>query len=293
MKLLITGSKGQLGSEIRDLSVDFPKYDFIFTSREDLDISDKESAKVFIEKNSIDVIINCAAYTAVDKAESEPELANKTNHLSVRNLAEIARENRLKMIHISTDYVFNGKGYKPYLVDNPTSPLNMYGKTKLEGEKAMLEIDPVNSMIIRTSWVYSSFGNNFVKTMLRLGEQREELNVISDQVGAPTYARDLAEFILKKAVKAENENLEVYHFSNEGVCSWYDFANEIIESAKLNCKLSPIPTSAYPTPAARPHYSLMDLNKLKNTFSYTIPYWKDSLRDCIQKVKPTSVRVNS
>lgn len=219
MRLLITGSNGQLGSEIKELSIRFPEYDFFFTSREELDIYDKGSVKGFVRINEINVIINCAAYTAVDNAESEPALADKINHLAVKNLSEIAKEAEVGLIHISTDYVFNGKGYRPYSIDYPTDSINMYGKTKLAGEEGMRAINFENSMIIRTSWVYSSYGNNFVKTMLKLGEEREELNVISDQVGAPTYGKDLAHFILAKAVKRKNKELEIFHFSNEGVCS--------------------------------------------------------------------------
>ena len=284
MKLLITGSKGQLGSEIKDLSVDFPEYEFLFASREDLDICDKESVEKFIQSKNIDVIVNCAAYTPVDKAESELELANKINQLAVKNLAEIARDNGLKIIHISTDYVYDGKGFMPYPVDHPTSPVNMYGKTKLAGEDAMKEINPGNSMIIRTSWVYSSFGSNFVKTMLRLGNQRKELNVICDQVGTPTYARDLADFIIENVVHFNSDKVEVFHFSNEGVCSWYDFAREIMEQGNLKCSIKPIPTREYPTPANRPYYSLLDKSKITTEFNYEIPYWKESLIKCINRI---------
>jgi len=293
MRLLITGSKGQLGSEINELSHAYSAFEFFFTGREELDICNKNAVESFVDKNKIDVIINCAAYTAVDKAESEPELAKMINHIAVQNLAEIAKEKAVKLIHISTDYVFDGKGYKPYAVDHPNSPVNTYGRTKLAGEITMKNINPANSLIIRTSWVYSSFGNNFVKTMLRLGEEKGDLNVICDQVGAPTYARDLAEFILQRAVFAEIEKVETYHFTNEGVCSWYDFAREIMIQAGLDCVVHPIPTTAYPTPAQRPYYSLMDKNKIKDEFNYKIPFWKESLQDCIHKLKNTSVRMNS
>jgi dTDP-4-dehydrorhamnose reductase len=280
-RILVTGANGQLGSEIRAISNNYPEFDFFFTTRLELDICDQQAVEEYVALNNINSMINCAAYTAVDKAESEPELTDKINHLAGKGLAEIAKKFDISLIHISTDYVFDGKGYKPYPVDHPTAPINVYGKTKLDGEKAFRKINPKNSMIIRTSWVYSSFGNNFVKTMLRLGAEREELNVICDQIGTPTYARDLAEFILKKAVRIKNENVETYHFSNEGVCSWYDFAKEIMLQADLNCKVYPIPTNAYPTPAKRPYYSLMDKTAITKVFNYNIPNWKESLSKCV------------
>jgi dTDP-4-dehydrorhamnose reductase len=283
-KILVTGANGQLGSEIRAISNEYTAFEFFFTTRQELDICDKQAVATYVLHNNINSIVNCAAYTAVDKAESEPELADKINHLAVKNLAEIARDKKIKLIHISTDYVFNGKGYKPYPVDYYTDPVNRYGKTKLDGENAMQELNPENSMIIRTSWVYSSFGNNFVKTMLRLGSEREELNVICDQVGAPTYARDLARFILEEAIKFTTNKVEVYHFANEGVCSWYDFARAIMEEARVKCTVNPIPTKAYPTPAKRPYYSLMDKTALTDKFNYKIPYWKESLKACVAKL---------
>lgn len=284
MNILITGSKGQLGSEIKELASDYPDHEFFFTSREDLDICNKKALEEFVTSNQIETIVNCAAYTEVDKAESEAELADEINHLAVRSLAEISAEKDICLIHISTDYVFNGKGFRPYPTDHPTDPVNVYGSTKLAGEKAMIAVNPKNSMIIRTSWVYSYFGNNFVKTMLRLGKERKELNVICDQVGAPTNARDLAKFILSEGLKVKNKQVAVYHFSNEGVCSWYDFARAIMEEAGLECKVNPIPTTAYPTPAQRPYYSLMDKTRLTGDFNYYIPYWKESLMNCIEKI---------
>ena len=284
MRILVTGSNGQLGSEIRKIASGFPQFEFNFTSRESLDICNKEALNEYVISNRIDAIINCAAYTAVDKAESEAELANEINHLAVKKLAEISAENDLRLVHISTDYVFNGKGYRPYSTDDLTSPLNVYGRTKSDGEMALKTINPVNSMIIRTSWVYSSFGNNFVKTMLRLGEEKEEINLINDQVGSPTYARDLAVFILSEALKINNTQTEVYHFSNEGVCSWYDFALAIMKEAGLKCQVNPIPTTAYPTPAKRPYYSIMDKSRITVELNYNIPHWKESLRKCIEKL---------
>ena len=287
LNILVTGTNGQVGSEIRELAPLYP-YNFFFTDRESLDISNVNAVHKFIEKNSINSIINCVAYTAVDKAESDEENADKINHLAVKNLAEIAKEKNLQLIHISTDYVFDGKNYKPYTEDDDTSPNGVYGKTKLDGEKALLHVKyPAgrglkNSVIIRTSWVYSSFGANFVKTMLRLGKEKESLGVIFDQVGTPTYARDLAKAILDILPNIKNDKVEIYHYSNEGVLSWYDFAKEIMRMAKLTCKINPIETKEYPTPAQRPHYSLLNKSKIKKEFNLAIPYWKDSLDECLK-----------
>lgn len=281
MNILITGSGGQLGSEIRILAPNFPEHNFFFTDARELDISNKVAIEGFVDQHNINIIVNCAAYTAVDKAESEPEQADRINHLAVQFLSEIAKKQDIRLVHISTDYVFDGKAHRPYPVDYPTNPVNVYGETKLKGENVLRRINPKNSTIIRTSWVYSSFGNNFVKTMLRLGKEREELNVISDQIGVPTYARDLANFILENVLKIQNETVSVYHYTNEGACSWYDFAQEIMELGRLECKVNPIPTSAYPTPAKRPFYSLMDKSTLKEDFGVEIPYWKDSLKKCV------------
>jgi dTDP-4-dehydrorhamnose reductase len=282
--ILVTGENGQLGSEIKLLSSNYA-HGFFFTSRDTLDITNKEAISVFVQKNNINTIINCAAYTAVDKAEEEQELANDINHKAVQYLAEIANEKEIKLIHISTDYVFDGTNFKPYLETDPTNPNGIYGKTKLSAEKAIEKINPKNTIVIRTSWVYSSFGANFVKTMLRLGKEKESLGVIFDQVGTPTYARDLAETILDILPKIENKKVELYHYSNEGVLSWYDFAKEIMRMAKLDCNINPIETKAYPTPAKRPHYSLLNKSKIKNQFNITIPFWKDSLDDCLKVMK--------
>lgn len=280
--ILVTGSNGQLGSEIQELSSHYP-YTFYFTRKDDLDITNEKAIEEFIIKNNITAIINCAAYTAVDKAESETDLANKINHQAVFYLASIAKEKNLKLIHISTDYVFDGTNCKPYLETDSTNPQSVYGKTKLDGEKALQIMNPTNSIIIRTSWVYSSYGNNFVKTMLRLGRERESLGVIYDQVGSPTYAKDLAKTILDILPNINNTQTEIYNYSNEGVCSWYDFAKEIMNLAKLTCKINPIETSQYPTPAQRPHYSLLNKSKIKNDYNIDIPYWKDSLEYCLKK----------
>ena len=279
--ILVTGSNGQLGSEIKELSKDY-NYNFFFTARDDLDITNKENIREFCQKNSINVIINCAAYTAVDKAESDEINADLVNRKAVKKLALVSQELNIKLIHISTDYVFDGKNFKPYCEEYKTSPQSVYGKTKLDGENEMIKINPKNSIIVRTSWVYSSFGNNFVKTMLRLGKEKELLGVIFDQVGTPTYAKDLAKTILDIIPQINNDKVEIYNYSNEGVLSWYDFAKEIMKMAKLDCKINPIETFQYPTPAIRPHFSLLNKSKIKSTFNIEIPYWKDSLDECLK-----------
>ena len=295
--VLVTGANGQLGSEIRELSSAYENK-FFFTDSQDLDITNKTKVENFCQKNKIHVIINCAAYTAVDKAEEDEVNAYKINHLAVKYLAEIAKEQDIKLIHISTDYVFDGRNFKPYVETDTTNPQGVYGQTKLESEQAMVSVNPANSIIIRTSWVYSSFGANFVKTMLRLGKERDELGVIFDQVGTPTYARDLADALLRM-VSDEclvfSDNVEIYNFSNEGVASWYDFAKAIFELANVEVEVKPIQTVDYPTPARRPHYSILDKSKIKKEYNITIPYWKDSLSDCITKImhpKGISLRGN-
>ena len=281
INVLETGSNGQLGSEIKELSSNY-NYNFFFTTRDDIDITSKDSIKEFCQTNNINVIINCAAYTAVDKAESDELNADLVNRKAVKKLALVSQELNIKLIHISTDYVFDGKNFKPYCEEFQTNPQGVYGKTKLDGENEMRDINPKNSIIIRTSWVYSSFGNNFVKTMLRLGSEKESLGVIFDQVGTPTYARDLAKTILDILPKIENSKVEIYNYSNEGVLSWYDFAKEIMKMAKLDCKINPIETFQYPTPAKRPHYSLLNKSRIKSTFNIEITYWKDSLDECLK-----------
>ncbi|APW66218.1 dTDP-4-dehydrorhamnose reductase [Poseidonibacter parvus] len=281
--ILVTGSNGQVGRELRELEKDYD-YNFFFTTRDDLDISNKEDIKNFCESNNINTIINCAAYTAVDKAEEDIENADKINHKAVKKLAKISAELNIKLIHISTDYVFDGKNFKPYCEEFQTNPQSVYGKTKLDGENQMIKINPKNSIIIRTSWVYSSFGNNFVKTMLRLGKEKQELGVIFDQVGTPTYARDLAKAILDILPDINNSKVDIYNYSNEGVLSWYDFAKEIMKMAKITCQINPIETYQYPTPAARPHFSLLNKAKIKNEFNIQVPFWKDSLDKCLRKL---------
>ena len=279
--ILVTGSNGQVGSELQALSKEY-NYNFFFTSRELLDIANSNAISEFIESNNINTIINSAAYTAVDKAEDDKESADLVNHIAVKNLAQIAKDKNIKLIHISTDYVFDGKAHMPYKEDDVTNPNGVYGKTKLDGENAMININPLNSIIIRTSWVYSSFGANFVKTMLRLGKDRDELGVIFDQVGTPTYARDLAKAILDILPNVKNDKVEIYNYSNEGVLSWYDFSKEIMKMAKINCQINPIETKEYPTPAKRPHFSLLNKSKIKEKFNIIIPYWKDSVDECLK-----------
>jgi len=281
INILVTGSKGQVGSELQALKNDY-NYNFFFTDRNSLDITNKKDIENFIQENSINIIINAAAYTAVDKAEEDIENADRVNHLATKYLAEIAKEKNIKLIHISTDYVFNGENFKPYTEDDTTNPNGVYGTTKLAGEDAMKTINPLNSIIIRTSWVYSSYGANFVKTMLRLGKERDSLGVIYDQVGTPTYSRDLAKAILDIIPNIKNEKVAIYNYSNEGVLSWYDFAKEIMKMAKIDCQINPIETKEYPTPAKRPHYSLLNKAKIKKEFNITIPYWKDSLEKCLK-----------
>jgi dTDP-4-dehydrorhamnose reductase len=281
LNILVTGSNGQLGSELRKLSLNY-NYKFYFTISKNLDISNHQKIRNFIIENNIDTIINCAAYTAVDKAEEEKELANKINHIDVKNLAMLSNEFGIKLIHISTDYIFDGKSFKPYNEEDTVNPNSIYGSSKLDGEKAILDYNLKNSIIIRTSWVYSSFGNNFVKTMIKLGKDKNELDVIFDQVGTPTYARDLAKTILDILPNIKNKKVEIYNYSNEGVLSWYDFAKEIMKMAKIDCTINPIETFQYLTPAKRPHYSLLNKSKIKKEFNITIPYWKDSLDECLK-----------
>lgn len=283
MNILITGSKGQLGSELKELSINY-SYNFFFTTRDDIDITSKDEIKSFCEKNSINSIINCAAYTAVDKAESDIENADLVNRKAVKKLALISKDLNIKLIHISTDYVFDGKNFKPYCEEFQTNPTGVYGSTKLAGENEMRDINPKDSIIIRTSWVYSFYGNNFVKTMLRLGKEKKSLGVIFDQVGSPTYAKDLAKTILDIIPNINNEKVQIFNYSNEGVLSWYDFAKEIMKMAKLNCKINPIETFQYPTPAIRPHFSVLNKSRIKSSFNIEVPYWKDGLDDCLKRL---------
>ena len=286
--ILVTGSKGQLGLSIAALAKQYADCQFTYVDIEELDLSNSQTMDMFFEHNTFDVVINCAAYTAVDKAESEPEIADAINHLAVKRLAQIAKEKDMVLIHVSTDYIFNGQNFNPYVESDPTDPKSVYGDTKLKGELAYIAKNP-KGIIIRTSWVYSEYGNNFVKTMLRLGAERDALNVIFDQVGSPTYAGDLAKSILDilqtTDVEKFDESDKLFHYSNEGVCSWYDFAKTIFEISATQCEVSPIETKDYPTPAQRPHYSLMNKAKIKSRFELEIPYWKDSLKTCIKRLQ--------
>jgi len=297
MRILVTGKNGQLGKSINKIvntgngKNNYQQdNEFIFVGREEIDLSSESDInRYFDSNNKFDIIINCAAYTAVDKAEKEQELANQVNHLAVKQLANIANEQKAKLVHVSTDYVFDGAGGKPYKETDKTNPINVYGKTKLAGEKALQAIMLTNAIIIRTSWVYSEYGNNFVKTMLNLGKERDELNVVSDQIGSPTYATDLAETILKiidnKNYQNKEQLTEIYHYSNEGEISWYDFTKEIFKLAKIDCKVSPITTEQYPTPAKRPKSALMDKEKIVEKFSIKTSYWKETLCSCINNIE--------
>ena len=293
MRILVTGKNGQLGQSINKLINIETKIEnnpssneFIFVGREELDLSNNSSIiNYFDNHDKFDIVINSAAYTAVDQAEEEQELANQVNHLAVKQLAGIAKEQKARLIHISTDYVFNGESDKPYIETSETNPINVYGKTKLAGEKALQAVMPMNAVIIRTSWVYSEYGNNFVKTMLRLGKERDELNVVSDQIGSPTYATDLAEALLKIiSNKNKEQSTEIYHYSNEGKISWYDFAKEIFKLSEIDCKVNPIATEQYPTPAKRPRNTLMSKDKAINSLGVSTSDWKFSFNICIQNI---------
>ena len=280
--ILITGANGQLGNEMRVLSAENPEYTYFFTDVAELDICNEQAVLDFVKANNIHVIVNCAAYTAVDNAEDNVELCTKLNADAVGYLAKAAEGNGAEFIQISTDYVFDGTAHIPYQETEPTCPNSVYGNTKLAGEQNALSLCS-RSMVIRTAWLYSTFGNNFVKTMIRLGKERDSLGVIFDQVGTPTYARDLARAIF--AAIRQGVTPGVYHFSNEGVCSWYDFTKVIHRLAGINtCSVKPLHTSEYPTKAKRPHYSVLDKTKIKNMYGIEIPYWEDSLKECISQM---------
>jgi dTDP-4-dehydrorhamnose reductase len=281
MNVLITGSKGQLGLELESLGRKFPNFKLFCTDKFSLNILNFEETEQYVLKNNIDVVVNCAAYTDVNKAEDEIEKADEVNHLAVRNLGLIAKKHHLKLIHISTDYVFDGNSEIPYKESDATSPQNAYGITKLNGEKALSEINPQNSLIIRTSWLYSEFGNNFVKSMLKLSKEKESITVVFDQIGSPTYAKDLALAILQIIPQNDSDGLQIYHYANKGQCSWFDFASEIMKIAQQNCEILPIPSSAFKTKAKRPKYSLLNTDKIQHTFNLEIPTWEDALRECI------------
>lgn len=284
--ILITGSHGQLGNEMQQAAKSFPAFNYLYTDIEDLDICDKDALNAFVKANHVNIIINCAAYTNVDKAEDDVELCYKINRDAVRNIGEVATENKLKVVHVSTDYVFDGTNYLPYTENQQVCPATVYGKSKLAGELALLESCD-QAVIIRTAWLYSSFGNNFVKTMMRLGTERDSINVVFDQIGSPTYAADLADTILK-LVNHESFIPDIYHFSDEGVCSWYDFTKSIHRIAGITCDVRPIETKDYPARTPRPHYSVLNKAKIKSIYGITIPHWEESLVRCIDILKRNS-----
>lgn len=280
--ILVTGSNGQLGSEIKALSKNFPLYNFLFTSREELAMENELLLQNFFKKNSINYCVNCAAYTAVDKAESEKEKAFAINADAIGKLSKICSEYQTRLIHISTDYVYDGSVHIPLKEENAVGPVNVYGSSKLKGEELALNNNP-STLIIRTSWVYSSFGNNFVKTMLRLFREKEEINVINDQTGSPTFAADLASVIMEFIEKTQQGEAfsGIVNYSNSGTTNWYEFSKEIKSLVNSNCKINPIPTSSYPTPAKRPLYSVLDTSKIKEILQLEIPSWQESLKKCI------------
>lgn len=288
--ILVTGAKGQLGSELKEIINLNPISDcsFVFTDIDTLDITDKIAIENFVNENNIELIVNCAAYTAVDKAETETDNATVINSIAPAYLAETAIKHKARLIHISTDYVFDGTGNIPYKEDDETNPRSAYGLTKQGGELAIMNILS-ESIIIRTSWLYSTYGNNFVKTILKYGKERGTLDVVTDQIGTPTYAFDLAKVIIKIIESFYSGITDfkpgIYHYTNEGVCSWYDFAKEILAMSGIACIVNPIETKDYPLPAKRPSYSILNKSKIKSTFNISIPYWKDSLRECLDRLQ--------
>jgi dTDP-4-dehydrorhamnose reductase len=297
--ILVTGANGQLGQEIKQLSASWPQYEFIFLSKEDLAIHQVEQVRHSFKTYHPQYCINCAAYTAVDKAETEKDMAFRVNAEAVGVLAAVCKEYNCRFIHISTDYVFDGTATVPYKEDATTNPQNVYGASKLEGEKLALQHNP-DSIIIRTSWVYSEFGKNFVKTMLRLMKEKEEISVVNDQYGSPTYAADLAEAIVQIIADLPNHHRHpeqsegtqlthhgVFNYSNEGVINWYEFATAIKELSGSQCEINPVPASSYPTPARRPAWSVLDKAKIQQTFGIKMKDWKQSLAECIRKIDRT------
>lgn len=282
MNILVTGSKGQLGSEIRDISPAYPQYTFFFTDKEDLDVTDIEKVQKFIKKHSIDCLINCVGYTQVDQAEDEKEDAVKLNSTAARDLAAATARAGAMMIHISSDYVFEGKNFKPYKEGDNTNPKTIYGKTKLDGEVEVI-FNAKRAVIIRTSWLFSRHGKNFVKTILEKAKTEDELRVVFDQVGSPTYAADLARAILDIIPNVPVKiRAEIYNYSNEGVASWFDFASAIVEIKGLDCKVMPILSKDITPKAIRPHYSVLDKSRIKKDFGIEIPHWRDSLKRCLE-----------
>jgi len=290
MKILITGKDGQLGKSLQKVvNTEKQSNNFVLVGRGELDLEHDTNIDQYFKEHQFDCIINCAAYTAVDKAESNIDLANQINHLAVKKLATIARQSGTRLIHISTDYVFDGKSTQPYTELDQTNPVNIYGKTKLAGEQAIQNLMPANAIIIRTSWVYSEYGNNFVDTMLRLGKDRSDLNVVADQIGSPTYAKDLAKTILAilrtKEFQKGNYTTQIYHYSNQGFCSWYEFAKQIFKLSNTPCSVSPITTKEYLAPAVRPQNTLMSKDKIIKKFNLKIPNRDKSLYTCITSLQ--------
>ena len=282
-KIVVTGATGQLGSELKVLSENYTQYEWFFADRTQVSLDNLDALNMQLENIQPNVILNCGAYTAVDRAEMEPELADIVNHQAVKTIAQYAIEHQVQLIHISTDYVFDGKSAIALTETAETNPINVYGVTKLAGEKACINTNP-NAIIIRTSWVYSSFGNNFVKTMQRLMQQKVSLNVVNDQVGSPTYAADLAKAMVT-VIEHKNWHSGIYNFSNEGEISWYEFALAIKEIGGYTCEVNGIPSSAYRIPAKRPSFSLLDKSKINNTFGVVVPEYKESLRECMELLK--------
>lgn len=284
MRILVTGAAGQLGNELHNVLEQKMPGVTMYTDIKDLDLTDSKAVKKFIIDNEISHVVNCAAYTAVDKAEQEPALCAKINTDAVKNIAEVAADYGVKVIHVSTDYVFDGTAHAPYKESDKVNPISTYGTTKRKGEMVLLSMSP-DAVIIRTAWLYSPYGNNFVKTMMRLGSERPELGVVCDQIGTPTYALDLAEAIYT-ILTARQWVPGIYHFSDEGVCSWYDFTKAIHRIAGIkSCNVKPIATDDYPTLAARPPYSVLDKTRIKKTYGITIPHWEESLVDCINRLQ--------
>ena len=285
MNVLITGENGQLGSELKEIYLKYTNYNFYFTDVESLDITNSFQVDEYFEINKIEFIINCAAYTAVDKAEEEKEKANEVNSVAVRNLVKVCLKHDIKLIHISTDYVFDGNKNSPYSEDDITNPMGEYGLSKYMGEKQILQ-SKIKAIIIRTSWLYSSYGNNFVKTILRLSQEKKSINVVNDQFGSPTYARDLAR-VCMQTINQSNSWLarpEIFHFSNEGKCSWYDFAKKILEINEIKLDIVSVTSKDYPSRTKRPKYSLLNKEKIKSKFNISIAQWDDSLRDCMKTI---------
>lgn len=281
--ILVTGANGQLGNELRSLATHSDNLNFVFTDIAELDITDQDQIRHTIEREDIDTVVNCAAFTAVDKAEDNLKLATQLNSEAPEKLARAINEKHGTIIHISTDYVFNGHNHTPYSEGDTPCPQSVYGKTKAEGEQRVMQACE-KSIVVRTAWLYSPYGNNFVKTMMRLGREREELNVVFDQIGTPTYARDLAQAIVK-IINTGQKTYGIFHYTNEGATSWYDFAKAIHRAAGISsCRINPIRTSQYPTPASRPAYSLLDKAKIKQTYKIDIPHWQDSLNECVATI---------